>query len=123
MHAGLLHLGRGIVAGIGAGARAVGNRVAPRVEQIDNMAFGYQDFIGGGCRNADEAMDRPGGATGTDRQAGERDAGGGEYSASHAQCCEREQAAAERVGQRFEYGIMCALGGAGVEARIAHGCS
>ena len=123
VHSGLLPLGGRIVAGIGAGVRPVGNRVAPGVEQTGRVAVGQHDGIGGGCRDAGEAVDCPAGATGAGGQVGKRYACGGQGTTAHGQYGSRKEAAAERVRQHVECGVMVGFVGVWIKTGIGHGSS
>jgi len=68
MHAGLPALGAGVVAGIGAAAGAVGDRIAPGVEQADDMAGGDADFVGGRYGQRDDVTQGAGGTADAGRQ-------------------------------------------------------
>lgn len=121
VHAGLLHLGGRIVAGIGAGTRAVGNRVAPGVEQGRRVALGQDDGIGGGWWNSREVVEHPGGAAGTGGQAWQRNAGGSQGAAANGQHAGRQKAPPERVGQHIECHVMVAFAGTRVKTGVGHG--
>ena len=68
-------------------------------------------------------MERAGGKAGAGRQAGQRDAGGSQGTATQGQYGSGKQAPAERIRQHVECGVRFLIVGAWIKAGIGYGIS